>query len=237
MCNARAFTVASHSLLKWKQQKFVRGRPQKTRHRPVSARLLENCISRLYGFAVQIEGWKDIRSLPELFCEEVVSAFAEWAVNSRDLSRGSILRLSMIYGALRHHPEYKDRDYEWFSDLCDLLPEDDKEGRAARKAKRKVSYKALLKVPELIRASRPKGCTDPKEAGWLIHDELLIKWITTLPWRQRNIRECRLGAPAEANIFLAPFPAVHSRSPASVGRGDAENELGAELLAISLPRR
>ena len=40
-------------LLVWKQARFAKGRPQKTRHRPASAKLLESNICRLFGFATK----------------------------------------------------------------------------------------------------------------------------------------------------------------------------------------
>lgn len=42
-------------------------------------------------------------------------------------------------------------------------------------------------------------------------DELLMKWLITLPWRQRNIRECRIGG-ATPNLFkstIAPFSDIN----------------------------
>jgi len=35
---------------------------------------------------------------------------------------------------------------------------------------------------------------------------LLVQWLLTLPWRQRNIRECRIGDPEQANLFKAEKP-------------------------------
>jgi integrase len=36
-------------------------------------------------------------------------------------------------------------------------------------------------------------------------EELLIKWLTMLPWRQRNIRECRISG-SNPNIFKSKIP-------------------------------
>lgn len=194
-------------LLIWKQAKFVKGRPQSTRHRPVSARELEAVISRLYGFAVNIQSRTDVNSLAELFCEEIVGDYAEWAVNERNVTRGSLLRLSMIFGALRHHRDYKSYDYSWFSGLCDLFPEDDKESREARKALKKVSFETLSAVPAAIRASAPPERSTPQQVAWAAHDELLMLWLVTLPWRQRNLRECRISGGPHKNLFYAPLSA------------------------------
>jgi hypothetical protein len=35
-----------------------------------------------------------------------------------------------------------------------------------------------------------------------VRNELLMLWLTVLPWRQRNIRECRIEGP-RPNIFKA----------------------------------
>jgi integrase len=36
-------------------------------------------------------------------------------------------------------------------------------------------------------------------------DELMIRWLTVLPWRQRNLRECRIAGSAP-NLFRAKVP-------------------------------
>lgn len=139
-------------LLVWKQSRFAKGRPRWTRHRPVSAKLLEANICRLFGFATKVGRFKDVTSLQSLFTEEVVAAFIEWGLNERGLSRSSLLRLSMLYGALRHHPKYKSQDYGWFTNLFNEVPEDDRSRIQDKKAKKSVSYEELCKIPA-------EGCT------------------------------------------------------------------------------
>ena len=177
-------------LLAWKTARFSKGRPQWTRHRPISARLLERCIARLYGFAKDIGKFSGVESIATLFTEEVVTSYVEWCLNKRNLTRSSLQRLSMIYGAVRHHPKYKNQDLGWFIPLFDQLPEDNESLRNEKKAKKYVPYQTLRTIPEKIRAIRLNGKLSTLEASWLVHDELLIAWLTTLPRRQRNIREC-----------------------------------------------
>jgi hypothetical protein len=38
-----------------------------------------------------------------------------------------------------------------------------------------------------------------------VRDELLTLWLTILPWRQKNVRECRVCG-SERNLFKARFP-------------------------------
>jgi hypothetical protein len=201
-------------LLVWKQAKFAKGRPQWTRHRPVSAKLLENCIGRLFRFAKDIAKCAGVNSLSTLFTEDVVSAFVEWGINTRNLTRSSLLRLSMLYGAMRHHPKYKSQNLSWFTTLFDQVPEDDESVLEERKAKKYVPYEVLRSIPEKIRAAQPSKKFGAAGGSWLVHDELLITWLTTLPWRQRNIRAACLGSPETANVFFAPLPTlVHIAKP------------------------
>jgi integrase len=120
----------------------------------------------------------------------------------------------MIYGALRHHPKYKSLDYGWFTTLFDEVPEDDKSLIREKKARKYVAFDVLQKIPEAIRAARENLQGDEVKAAKFAHDELLIRWLTTLPWRQRNIRECRIGSPENANLYFAPLPQlVHLAKP------------------------
>jgi hypothetical protein len=120
----------------------------------------------------------------------------------------------MIYGALRHHPKHKNQDFKWFIPLFDEVPEDDQSVAQEKKAKKSVPYEDLCKIPVAIRIARMKLNNDDPKVSRLVHDELLMLWLTTLPWRQRNIRECRLGEPATSNLFFAPLPLfIHVAKP------------------------
>jgi hypothetical protein len=201
-------------LLVWKQARFAKGRPQRTRHRPASAKRLEGNICRLFGFARNIGNFSDVTSLKSLFTEDIVSAFVEWGLNERGLTRSTLRHLSLIYGALRHHPKYKDQDYRWFGILLDEIPEDDPSVLQEKKARKSAPYGDLCKIPAMIRADRMRLSRHDVKTSRLAHDELLMLWLTTLPWRQRNLRECRLGDPTTANLFLAPLPnLIHVAKP------------------------
>ncbi len=202
-------------LIEWKQARFAKGRPQKTRLRPVSAKLLQNNVARLYGFAVNVAGFKDISSILQLFTEEIFETFVEWALNTRHYKRSSILRFSMLHSALRHHPKHKDVDFSWFLRLCEELPKDDEVAARDRKAQKSLPFDILREIPSKIR--RAMASKRGIEAAWLAHDALVMEWLTTLPWRQRNLRECRLGLPDVANVFLAALPPLkHIAIPASM---------------------
>ncbi len=195
-------------LLRWKQAKFAPGRPQRARNRAVTAKLLDKFIARVYGYAVNIGGFPNITSLRELLTEQVITSFVEWSLNERNVSSCSIMRLSSVYSAVRFHPKYQHDDWRWLSNLFSQLPLDDESALLERKARKYVPYGLLCKVPSQIREIRVSKRCNPKRVSRLVHDALLISWLTVLPWRQRNIRECRLGATETANIFFDELPAV-----------------------------
>ena len=204
-------------ILRWKQAKFAKGRPQWYRLRAISARILESNLCRLFGFAKNIAGFVGVTSMETLFTEEILSAFVEWALNERGITRESIRKMSMIHIALRYHPDHKDRVYDWFPRLFQEIPEDDHSRAQETKAKKSVPFEELSKIPTAIRAERMKLDQGSIAASRLAHDEFLMLWATTLPWRQRNIRECRLGQPETDNLFFAPLPSlIHIARPAWV---------------------
>jgi hypothetical protein len=57
---------------------------------------------RVNGFAYKIDHRDQIHTLLDLVNEDVISSFVSWALNERNLSRNSMLKLSLIYAAVRH---------------------------------------------------------------------------------------------------------------------------------------
>lgn len=192
------------ALLKWKTDRYAKGRPKGGRLRPVSAIQLSAWIERLYGFATNVAKL-EIHSLAELFSEDVMEAFVDWAVNVRNMSRNSLIKITAVYAAMRHNPKYRDREWDWFSDLLQTFPEDLESDRLARKLQKMLPYDEVAKIPGRIRAEQDV-CSSEKQKARLAHDALLIEWETVLPWRQRNLRECRIGDEQSANLFEAELP-------------------------------
>jgi Phage integrase family len=68
----------------------------------------------------------------------------------------------------------------------------------------------LSAIPQSIRRERNHIPKDHEKAKALsVRDELLIQWFLVLPWRQRNVRECRLGG-RNPNLFRAVIPKMAS---------------------------
>jgi len=193
------------NLLQWKQAKYAPGRGKQIR--PVTARNLQYVISRIYGFVRNVQGHIYVNSLAELVTEESILAFINWSINERGLegySLASMLRL--LHAALRGYPATKYLDFKWFPAAIADLPRPNQSEIQARKVERYVDREILINIPVLMRAERKAAA---KQGGLalarLVHDELLISWLLALPWRQLNLRSCRIGG-KDPNLFKGPIP-------------------------------
>jgi integrase len=203
------------ALLKWKQAPYVKTR-RKKRLRPVSARNLENAITRLYGFLINIQPKlqesapanvpRTIRTLLDLVTFESISTFTDWWLNIRQRKgRSLVVKWGALCAALKEHPSYKNSDFTWFDDLIRGVPYESESTRRERKERKYLPYETVIDIPRRIRERR-KGAArlGPVEVAFCIHDELVIQWLVILPWRQRNLRECRIGMKSErSNLFNA----------------------------------
>jgi integrase len=195
-------------LLKWKQDFYVWDR-ECGRHRPTTARRLAHVICALYGFAVNIAGETGICSLADLAQRPIVGRFIQWCITEREVKGQTLQRnLRLLHGVLRQHPRYADLDLGWFKKLHDGIPVESDAILQMRRADRVLEYAVVEQIPEMIHAERPKAAEKgPKKLALLIRDELMIRWLCILPWRQRNIRECRIGGP-NPNLFKRPVPEI-----------------------------
>ena len=98
-------------------------------------------------------------------------------------------------------------DVSWFRPLLEAIPVGSYEEVKARKAKKYLPCNVLESIPAKIDAARnaEAKCGEERLAS-LVMGELIIAWLLVFPWRQRNIRECRLAGPAP-NLFKAKVPA------------------------------
>jgi integrase len=173
--------------------------------RPVSVAVLEGCITRLYGFAINIRKLNPANLL-ELVDRKVIAAFFRWAVNERKFKGVSLVNFGQLCAALKDHSDYKDHNFQWLSDMVNNVPREHEDEARARKAQKCLSYSELQKIPPLLREARERGLhLTRRQRALLFHDELLIEWMLFFPWRQRNLREARLGEPEDANVFKDGF--------------------------------
>jgi integrase len=202
------------ALLKWKQADYAPSRRASSRLRPVSASRLQSAFTHLYGFLVNImPGLPDcnsqinpdsIRTMIELVTRESVTAYIDWYINVRQLKgRPLASKLGQMSAALKEHPSYRDKGFEWLDDLIHGIPHESESAQRERKERKYLPYEILQNVPHRIHQTRQDAAKESAKAlAIVVRNELLMQWIVVLPWRQRNIRECRVGLKSEgANLF------------------------------------
>jgi Phage integrase family len=196
-------------LLKWKQDFYRYDRPKGARHRPPTAKRLRHVICALYGFAVNVKGETGIRSLSGLAQQHIVGTFIEWCMSERQVKGQTLQRnLRLVDGVLRQHPRYKGLDFAWFKPMLDGIPAEPDSVLNQRKAEKTLEYSVIEMIPGKIQAQRPMATMKGKyRLALLVQDELMVRWLSVLPWRQRNLRECRIAGPTP-NLYKRTVPDV-----------------------------
>lgn len=194
-------------LLKWKKAEFVAHRPQGGRHRKVTSHMLQEMLCGLMGFATNIRGETGLTSLPQLVQEQMINWYVEWRINERRAGGyGLQCNLRLLSAAMRQYPAYKSEDFSWFKPLIDSIPREPKAELKRKKAEKYLDYAVVETIPAKIRAEGQNASKSGIDwAARLAMEALVMKWLITLPWRQRNIRECRIGGP-NPNLFYGKIP-------------------------------
>ena len=215
--------------LRWKTANFSSGRPGHGKIRELSAANLRASFCQLYGFATSILGVPEIAKITELVTPEIVQPFVEWLLNQRKVRGQTVrLRLVVVIALLKQHPMYRNVDIGWLKELADSVQTDSQTELREKQAAKQVPYEVVETIPRLLHAERrAEARRSQKALALTIRNELLMRWLTVLPWRQRNIRECRIAGPTP-NLFKAKInPFLPVAKPAWVEealRNDPECE-------------
>jgi integrase len=222
--------VEVEALSKWKQAKFNIDRPKRAKHRPVTAKRLLRTISTLLGFAVNVKRLQNINSLSDLVTKETVGDFVEWCQEARR-AKGASIKVGLVYlnSAMRQHPAYAGVDLKWFSKLLDAIELEKDSARRQRKAVRFLEYGELEAIPSKLRADRAMAAKKgSRKLARLVMCELLIRWLITLAWRQRNLRECRVSG-LYPNLFKGRIPSSSDIDRPGWVRAEQEKNPSAEF--------
>jgi integrase len=195
-------------VLRWKFAEYEPERPKRARIRKVSARSIKQTISALFGYATKIANFSEIRSLSQLIQKPVLEGYISWCINEQKLKGGPLVpQLGAVLAAVANHPAHKAIDVSWYRPLLECIPTESYEEIKARKAKKYLDYEVLETIPMKIHAKRNTEAKRGKDhVARLVMEELMIAWLLVFPWRQRNIRECRVIG-ENPNLFKAKVPA------------------------------
>jgi hypothetical protein len=180
--------------------------------RPVTNTLLRDFLCRFVGYVTRVRGSK-ISSLDQLLTRDLLREFLDWCQGSRHIKASSLkVFLRRLHAAVKKYrrPPLAGEDFHWIRELMRELRQESPSQIRQRKAAKWVDYELLEQIPARIRARaealhRHQG----RRFASLRRDELIFTWLLILPWRSRNLRECRVGEEAQgANLFkceLTPF--------------------------------
>jgi hypothetical protein len=149
---------------------------------------------------------KSPQTMRDLLTEEIISGFAGWLLEYRQVNPQTVFdRLRMIL-PLRLHPLFVGEDFKWVREIMTDLPPRDPNEIKEHKQRRFVGFDTLSTIPGLLE-KRADAATDTKKKAKLLHDALLMLFLLVLAWRQRNLRECRLAPSSDGgNLFKEEIP-------------------------------
>jgi hypothetical protein len=180
--------------------------------RLVTKKATRDFLCRFVGYVTRVRGSK-ISSLDQLLTRDLLREFLDWCQDSRHIKASGLKpRVAGLHAAVKkyRHPPLAGADFHWIRELMAELRRESPAQIRQRKAAKWVDYELLEQIPARIRARaealhRHQG----RRLASLRRDELIFTWLLILPWRSRNLRECRVGAEAQgANLFkceLTPF--------------------------------
>jgi len=191
-------------LVEWKVAEYSPGRPKRGRHRIVTAKQLRYLICRIFGFLQSVQG-KPISRLEELVTKDSLSDFVAWMINKRKVKSAYLsVWLRMLLSAVKRYPPLSGHNFEWVAEFISEIPTEHIDSlRQEAKDRKWVDYDGLAQIPNKIREERARvERRKTKRLASMVRNELLVKWLTVLPWRQRNLRECKLASKAAGgNLF------------------------------------
>ena len=190
--------------LRWKSRQMVQGRKAKNVRSSPCAQKLGAILRQVCGYAEQELRMRKIHFLRDVLTPKVLGKMMDWLVHRGNKSSGIKPMFGKIYALLTQHPQYKKGDHSWLRDKIARLPREPRWQLDERLNARSIPYTQLAEVPRHIRAEIALS-RDPLQKAWLQHDLLFFTWTLYHPWRNRNLRECGLYAPAHVNLIYEPL--------------------------------
>ncbi len=175
--------------------------------RESSARALEGSICRLYGYLHEIGESAAICSLSQLYSLQIFEGYKKWLRSVRLIEPCSLHRffVRLVSSALQYPPLASNRI--WLQNFLAQLPIEKDAIRRKRIAGKTLAYSDLKQIPDKILAER-RAIEDLLTSQPLLSErelerlkstisqmamrEFLVRWILVLPWRARNLCECRI---------------------------------------------
>jgi len=180
--------------------------------REIRAKQLEAVIRRVCGFLKEKKQYPT--SLKQIFRPKVFEKYRDWLVITRKLEPWAVegVFAVLVGSALQYQQLAGGRI--WMTNFMRSIPREPNAERRQRMARKTLSYNALHDIPEQLFKERiliPQTPSTSRQIATLAMKELLIRWFLVLPWRARNICECRIrdpkkGADPQDNLYCDIIP-------------------------------
>lgn len=135
-----------HRLRSWKLSPWEPERPEKARHREISAELLVQILCRVQGYVTTVLQQPPVETLEGLVSEALLTDYVRWFTTVRN-NPGYLTHLRSDLGLLRaavtHYPGLKKCDFGWFDELLKSIP-----SPGARELRRRRKLRSVR--PELV---------------------------------------------------------------------------------------
>jgi hypothetical protein len=224
----------------WDDDDLDTPNPKKRKQiRVVSAKKLEGAICRLYGFLC-LNGCGHIDRVEQLFEKKILRRYKNWLISEHRLEPWAVRGpFKTLIAAALQQKSLMSQSVRLAKFVRDIPTEPEPE-RRARMASKSRPYDELGKIPQKILAdrlalvARAKSNNDGRKrikrvaniaVAQLAMREFLIKWMLALPWRSRNICDCRIDG-ENPNLFkrpLKPYPGIRLPRWVEEARGRDEN--------------
>ena len=175
--------------------------------RQATADTLRQVIVNLTGFVQNIHGSAPVESLAALLTRDNVASYVSWCRKERKvLGQTLIGSLATLRASFKEHPHHVGLDLSWISEIIKKLPRVKQSDVDRRKEKKYIPYAVADDIPRKIReALKAANTLNPSDLAVSLRDELLMQWLIILPWRQSNLRECRISGGTHRNLYCEPI--------------------------------
>lgn len=179
--------------------------------RPATARGRLGFLECLVGFVENIQGRPRVGALSEVLTKTIIAKYIKWAMTVRKvLGETMFTGFAGLHADIKKHPSYAGLDLSWLPEMLKTLSRVEQSEIDRRKEGKYIAFRAANEIPRKIREARARAKNLTEfDVAVSLRDELIMLFLVIWPWRQRNLRECRLFGGTRSNLYRAPI-AKHS---------------------------
>jgi integrase len=164
-------------------------------------------IVKLTGFVENIHRSAQVENLATLLTRDNVASYVSWCRKERKVQGEPLIgSLATLRASFKEHPHYVGLDLSWVSEIIKKLPHRQQSDVDRRKEKKLIPYAVADDIPRKIREARKTAkALNSRTQAINFRNELIMQWLIILPWRQMNLRNCRISGGPHRNLYSEPI--------------------------------